>query len=118
MKAFSTCMNKVIVSLRGRWTVTYSCPSRRKTSDHCHRARLGPDFRPKQMVEPRLKKKYGCFAGAESSNFPGTKRRAGIPSMVIIGPDGAEKVHMDCDPPVEINRKGDGVLEDWMPHKW
>ena len=65
-----------------------------------------------------LKKRYGCFAGAESSHFPGIKRRAGIPSMVVVNALGEEKVHMDCDPPTEINRKGDGVLDEWLEFKW
>ena len=65
-----------------------------------------------------LKKKYGCFAGRESSSFPGVKRRAGVPSIVIISPSGEELVHMDCDPPREINRKGDAILDDWVKHKW
>ena len=65
-----------------------------------------------------LKTKYGCFAGKESRLFPGVKRRAGIPSVVIISPAGDELVHMDCDPPTEINRKGDAILDEWMQHKW
>ena len=65
-----------------------------------------------------LKKKYGCFAGKEAGSFPGVKRRAGIPSIVIISPTGDELVHMDCDPPTEINRKGDAILDEWMQHKW
>jgi len=65
-----------------------------------------------------LKARYGCFAGAESGSFPGTKRRAGIPSIVVIGPNGEERVHMDCDPSTEINQKGEGVLDDWLPHAW
>lgn len=65
-----------------------------------------------------LKTKYGCFAGKESSLFPGIKRRAGIPSIVIISPTGDELVHMDCDPPTEINRKGDAILDEWLQHQW
>merc|ERR1711920_260919 len=65
-----------------------------------------------------LKKKYGCFAGAEAGDFPGTERRAGIPSIVIIGPNGEEHVHMDCDPATEINQKGEEILDEWLAYKW
>ena len=65
-----------------------------------------------------LKMKYGCFAGAEAGSFKGIKRRAGIPSIVIISPKGAELLHMDCDPPTEIMRKGDAILDEWAKHRW
>jgi len=75
---------------------------------------------PYSNVDARsqLKTKYGCFAGAEAKSFPGTKRRAGIPSIVLMGPAGEEHVHMDCDPPVEIDRKGAAILDDWLAYKW
>ena len=65
-----------------------------------------------------MEQKYGCFAGKEAGGFPGVKRRAGIPSIVLISPTGAELVHMDCDPPTEIMRKGDLILDDWAAHRW
>eukprot|EP01065_Artemidia_motanka_P021799 TRINITY_DN2602_c0_g4_i1.p1 TRINITY_DN2602_c0_g4~~TRINITY_DN2602_c0_g4_i1.p1 ORF type:complete len:188 (+),score=66.88 TRINITY_DN2602_c0_g4_i1:72-566(+) len=37
-----------------------------------------------------LKQKYGCFAGREQDDFKDTKRRNGIPGVVVVGPDGAE----------------------------
>ena len=37
---------------------------------------------------------------------------------VINGPTGDELVHMDCDPPTEINRKGDAILDEWLQHQW
>ena len=36
-------------------------------------------------VRAALKRKYGCFAGKEAEEMPGVTRRAGIPSLVIIG---------------------------------
>ena len=71
-----------------------------------------------KVARDGLKMKYGCFAGAEASGFRGIKRRAGIPSIVIISPAGAELVHMDCDPPTAIMRKGDAILDEWGVHKW
>ena len=65
-----------------------------------------------------VKMKYGCFAGAEAGSFPGIRRRAGIPSITIISPTGAELVHMDCDPPTEIMRKGEAILDEWAAHRW
>lgn len=75
---------------------------------------------PYDNVEARnlLKTTFGCFAGAEAGSFPGVKRRAGIPSLVVMGPNGEEHVHMDCDPPTEFNRKGAGILDDWGQFAW
>ena len=103
---------------------------------------------PYDNVEARnlLKTTFGCFAGAEANQFPGVKRRAGIPSvrcrnsdhhcrimtrshrltrrpsrvqqLVVMGPNGEEHVHMDCDPPTEFNRKGAGVLDEWSKFAW
>ena len=65
-----------------------------------------------------LKTTYGCYAGKEAPHFPGVRRRAGIPSIVIISPTGEECVHMDCDPPSEITRKGDAILDEWVAYRW
>ena len=71
-----------------------------------------------EATRSALKQKYGCFAGAEASQFPNAKRRAGIPSLVIMGPNGEERVHMDCDPPTAIRQKGDAILDDWAGFAW
>ena len=65
-----------------------------------------------------LKKKYGCFAGKEAPSYSGVMRRSGIPSIVIINQAGEELVHMDVDPPTEITRKGDAILDEWAAHRW
>mmetsp|Transcript_5114 Transcript_5114/g.16395 ORF Transcript_5114/g.16395 Transcript_5114/m.16395 type:complete len:90 (+) Transcript_5114:400-669(+) len=65
-----------------------------------------------------LKAKYGCYAGAEEAGFPGVTRRAGIPSLVVVGEGGEEHVHMDCDPATEIDRKGDAILDEWAQFAW
>ena len=58
------------------------------------------------------------MAPIEASGFPGVQRRAGIPSIVIMGPNGEEHVHMDCDGGSPIDRKGAGILEDWKAFAW
>ena len=72
-----------------------------------------------EATRDALKVKYGCFSGAEASKFKGTARRAGIPSMVVVGPSGEERVHMDCDPATELNRKGFALIDEWLAaHTW
>lgn len=72
-----------------------------------------------EVARDALKTKYGCFAGAEAAKFSGVARRAGIPSMVVVGPLGEERAHMDCDPPTELNRKGFGLIDEWLAaYRW
>lgn len=68
-----------------------------------------------------LKQKYGVFAGREQGDFPSTTRKSGIPSLVVIGPDGEGKALVDCDSPdvlKEIQSKGVAFLDAWKPHAW
>jgi thiol-disulfide isomerase/thioredoxin len=67
-----------------------------------------------EAARDALKARYGCFAGAEVGRFKGVSRRAGIPAMVAVGPNGEERAHMDCDPPAELNRKGFGLIDEWL----
>jgi hypothetical protein len=68
-----------------------------------------------------VKQKYGVFAGREQADFANTKRRSGIPSLVVIGRDGEEKVLLDCDDPKvikEMESKGASYLSKWQAYKW
>ena len=68
-----------------------------------------------------LKQEYGVFAGSEQALFPETKRRSGIPTLVVVDPDGKEQVLLDCDSPKvikEIESKGTKFLDQWQQFKW
>ena len=65
-----------------------------------------------------LKERYGVWAQSESGSFPNLERRAGIPSLVVIAPDGDERVLLDCEAPTEIRRKGAAILDEWVIHRW
>ena len=73
-------------------------------------------------VRAALKKKYGVFAGKEKSDFPGIKRRAGTPTLVIIGPGFEEYGLYDCDDGGNglklLKSKGAGAFDDWAKHAW
>ena len=62
-----------------------------------------------------LKKIYGSFAGKEQVKFPGVQRRNGIPSLVVVNPDGSEVAFGDaaCS---AVERQGPAVVEGWP--KW
>jgi len=67
------------------------------------------------------KKTYGVFAGMEQLLFPATKRRSGIPTLVVVGSDGEEKALLDCDNRKvlqEIESKGSSFLDDWKQYAW
>jgi hypothetical protein len=68
-----------------------------------------------------FKQKYGVFAGAERSKFPSTKRRSGIPTLVLVDPEGKELDFLDCDNFSvirEIESKGSSFLNKWLSFKW
>jgi cytochrome oxidase Cu insertion factor (SCO1/SenC/PrrC family) len=68
-----------------------------------------------------VKQKYGVFAGREQDTFSTTQRRSGIPSLVVIGRNGEEKVLLDCDDPKvirEMESKGASYLAQWQAYKW
>eukprot|EP00038_Savillea_parva_P008570 m.177769 g.177769 ORF g.177769 m.177769 type:complete len:272 (-) comp14417_c0_seq1:141-956(-) len=65
-----------------------------------------------------LKKHYGSFAGREVGNFPGVKRREGIPNLIVIGVDGEELVFEPGEGSVAIESKGAGAFDEWSKHAW
>lgn len=68
-----------------------------------------------------LRRRYGCFAGAETRKFPGVKRISGIPSIVIIGPTGDKLNHIDCDDQALLadwRKRGVSVLDEWQKYAW
>ena len=68
-----------------------------------------------------LKKKYGVFAGKEQVLFPGTTRKSGIPTLVVVDRKGTCLHLLDCDNPKvhdEIAMKGTSFLDQWKDCKW
>jgi hypothetical protein len=69
-----------------------------------------------------LKQEFGVFAGKEQSLFPSnTKRRSGIPTLVVIDANGKELDLLDCDNSTVINEietKGSAFLDKWKQYKW
>ena len=68
-----------------------------------------------------LKQKYGVFAGKEAPLFPGTRRQAGIPTLVVISRDGTPHVVLDCDSSKvlkDVESQGTSFLDQWEQFKW
>lgn len=68
-----------------------------------------------------LKTQFGVFAGKEQSLFPNTKRRSGIPTIVIVNGEGRELDILDCDDAgviKEIESKASGFLKRWESMKF
>ncbi|CAJ1939221.1 unnamed protein product [Cylindrotheca closterium] len=67
------------------------------------------------------KTQFGVFAGKEQSLFSSTKRRSGIPTLVIVNQEGKELDILDCDDAgviKEIESKATGFLTRWDSMKW
>jgi len=64
-------------------------------------------------LREELKQKFGCFAGKEAPKFPNSERRNGIPSLVVVGPDGSELVF---DGQSVVEGKGPAAVGGWA--KW
>jgi thiol-disulfide isomerase/thioredoxin len=68
-----------------------------------------------------LKTKFGVFAGKEQSLFQSTKRRSGIPTLVIVNNEGKELEMLDCDDSGvirDIESKGSAFLNRWESLQW
>lgn len=68
-----------------------------------------------------LKEQFGVFAGKEKPLFPSVERRSGIPTLVVVSPDGKEQAMLDCDSSKviqEVETKGTAFLDQWEQYKW
>ena len=68
-----------------------------------------------------LKQTHGVFAGKEQDDFKDTKRKSGIPTLVIVSSDGTELDLLDCDSDditKEVETKQAAFLERWKDHVW
>lgn len=101
--------------------VYVSSDSTEESRDSYMKAKHGDWLKVSWDQRDSLKMKYGVFAGSEQSDFPVTKRRSGIPTLVIIDKDGTEKVLVDCDDPdvlKEMESKGTDYLDRWEQFRW
>lgn len=67
------------------------------------------------------KTQFGIFAGKEQSQFGSTKRRSGIPTLVIVDSEGKELDILDCDDTKiikDIESKCSSFLNRWDSFKW
>ena len=72
-------------------------------------------------VRNELKRYHGAFAGAEARLFPGAKRLSGIPTVLLVGPNGEKLQHLDCDggPGKRlIQSKGAQLVDEWVAKGW
>jgi len=73
-------------------------------------------------VRAMMKRRYGCFAGPEQDFLRGAKRRAGVPSLVIIGPNLEELAHFDCDSDGAgwklLTSKGSAAIKELEKYAW
>lgn len=69
----------------------------------------------------QVKEKFGVFAGREQSSFPSVQRRSGIPTLVVISPNGTEQAILDCDDSKvlqQVESKGVSFLDQWDAFSW
>ena len=71
-----------------------------------------------QTLERGLSDAYTLFHSVDWSRGVGPQEQHGEIDIVIINQAGEELVHMDVDPPTEITRKGDAILDEWAAHRW
>ena len=66
-------------------------------------------------VRDGLKQHYGCFGAKEQPLWPTAARRSGIPSLVIIAPDGSEHCFEGT---AEVGSSGPASIDGWAKHAW
>jgi hypothetical protein len=73
-------------------------------------------------LREELKQQYCTFAGREVGKFASVARREGIPTLIIVGPDGAE-LQLEKNSACEtgnsvITTKGVAVIDEWLQFAW
>ena len=65
---------------------------------------------------PRPRRRYGAFASKEQQLWPSvTRNPAGIPSLVLVGPDGGQ---LEYDGYPAIDQSGAKAVDAWATHAW
>lgn len=62
-----------------------------------------------------LKQRYGCYGAKEQPLWPTVTRRSGIPSLVVVGPDGAELEFGGTD---LVSKAGPEAVTAWAKFAW
>eukprot|EP00934_Nitzschia_sp_Nitz4_P002707 Nitzschia sp. Nitz4//scaffold423_size8454//1358//2143//NITZ4_009120-RA/size8454-snap-gene-0.8-mRNA-1//-1//CDS//3329551585//2697//frame0 len=67
-----------------------------------------------------LKEKYGVFAAKERGDFS-VPRRSGIPTLLVVSPEGKEMAILDCDDAKvieDVKAQGTSLLDPWKSFLW
>ena len=62
-------------------------------------------------LSAKLKRRYGVWSMREAQELGMAGRRSGVPAVVVIGPDGAEKAFLPGE------RHGSAALREWQPER-
>ena len=73
-------------------------------------------------LREKLKEQYSTFAGREVEKFAAVSRKEGIPTLIIVGPDGAE-LQMEKNSACEtgnsaITTQGVSIIDSWLQFAW
>ena len=67
-------------------------------------------IRHDDLQREALKRRFGCYGAKEQPKWPDVTRRAGIPSLVVVAPDGAELVFEARD---QLEKLGPAAVAKW-----